>query len=205
MYFVKTPIIYSWLFPNVVWKMPNNDNAIFLSFDDGPNPNTTPFILKTLQQYNAKASFFCLGRNVEQYPDLTQQIVAEGHLIANHGYEHLDAWKINRSTYLENIDKGKMAIQQISNQEKIFFRPPYGKFKLVKHIDKIINYSIMCGDFDSTISSEQCLKNITDNLEVGSIVCMHDNDKATEKIQFVLPQLLSFVQQQKMLTKIISF
>jgi peptidoglycan/xylan/chitin deacetylase (PgdA/CDA1 family) len=145
-----------------------------------------------LHSYNAKATFFCIGKNVEAHPDIYQQILAAGHGVGNHTFNHLNGWKTTDTVYLENIERAQQLI--ISP----LFRPPYGKisFSQLKTLSakqpsmKVIMWSVLSGDFDKKITAERCLKNVLGKTSKGSIVVFHDSEKAFGKLRFALPQIL---------------
>lgn len=196
MYFIRTPFVFQKLFSKIIWNLPNRASVIYLTFDDGPNPETTYWILEQLEKYNAKATFFCLGVNAEKYPDLIKKIIEAGHTIANHGYEHLNGWKISSEKYQQNIIKGKEVLETLTENEVKLFRPPYGKFKISHHShfqSKMILWSLMPGDFDATISSPQCFKNISTKIKQGDIICLHDSTQAQNHLQYCLPNWLEFI------------
>ncbi len=164
-YFVKTPFLLKKLYPECVWEINTSDKIVYLTFDDGPHPEVTPFVLSELKKYNALATFFCIGNNVEKYFDNYRQIIYDGHRPANHTYDHLNGWKANDKDYLENIAKAATIID--SN----LFRPPYGrisKFQL-KALQgagfnlKTIMWSVLSGDFDEKLSGENCFLNVINN------------------------------------------
>ena len=191
-YLVKTPWWLKQMYPGCIWQMPGKEKKIYLSFDDGPHPVATSFVLEALKKYNAKATFFCIGKNVAEYPFIYEQLLDEGHRVGNHTYNHLNGWKTTDAAYIENVVQAKKLID--SN----LFRPPYGratKFQL-----KILNtqyglhpvmWSVLSGDFDTKLSKENCLLNVLDKTSDGSIVVFHDSEKAYEKVQYVLPRMLS--------------
>jgi peptidoglycan-N-acetylglucosamine deacetylase len=190
MYLVKTPWFIKKIFPKFVWSIDTIEKNIYLTFDDGPHESITPFVLDILNSFNAKASFFCIGKNVEAHPDVYARIINEGHQIGNHTQHHLNGWKNNKATYISNIALARMCID--SN----LFRPPYGKLKknqsnaIRKMNYNIIMWDVLSGDFDKKISKEKCLQNVITNTEQGSIVVFHDSEKAFEKLQFCLPKVL---------------
>ena len=172
--------------------MPEGEKKIYLTFDDGPHPVATSFVLEELKKYNAKATFFCIGKNVADYPFIYEQIIDEGHRVGNHTYNHLNGWKTNDEEYINNVVLAKKLID--SN----LFRPPYGratKFQLKLLINQYalhpIMWTVLSGDFDSKLSKENCLLNVLKKSGEGSIVVIHDSEKAYEKIQYVLPRVLS--------------
>jgi len=189
-YFVKTPWWLKKIFPKRVWSISTNEKVLFLSFDDGPHPEVTKFVLDELRKYNARASFFCIGKNVIAYPGLYDQIVNEGHTTGNHSYNHLNGWKTENKKYLADVEKAAAFIN--SN----LFRPPYGRIhssqvrKLKKF--KIIMWDILSGDFDEGLSNEKCFANVINHALPGSIVVFHDSEKAYGKLKYVLPKLLEY-------------
>jgi peptidoglycan-N-acetylglucosamine deacetylase len=197
-YLAKTPWWLRMLYPGCIWQMPAGDNAIYLSFDDGPHPEATPFVLEQLRQYDAKATFFCIGKNVTQYPHIYQQIISEGHAVGNHTEHHLNGWKTPNEKYLADIALASMHINSS------LFRPPYGKITK-KQLRKIaaapyglttIMWSVLSGDFDNGLSKEKCLDNAIRHTKPGSIVVMHDSEKAFEKIKYVLPVMLKVFSEK---------
>ena len=204
-YWIKTNWIIKKIFSKVIWSLPNTDNQIYLTFDDGPTPEITNWVLDQLQQHQAKASFFCIGKNIETNPELFQKIIAQGHAIGNHSFDHLNGWKTTTKDYIENIDKCQAIIEKTvarknSHTSKIF-RPPYGKLKnaqineLKKKGYKIIMWEVLSADFDTSISKEECLKNVVSNIRPGSVIIFHDSIKAWPNLEFALPKVLDFINQ----------
>lgn len=195
MYLVKTPKFIQELFPNFTWKIPTEDKVLYLTFDDGPIPDVTPWVLEQLAQYDAKATFFCVGNNIEKHPDVFEQVKAAGHSIGNHTYNHLNGWSSDNLPYFHNI-------RHCANLTKTtLFRPPYGKLRprqtqfLLRHY-RIVMWDVLSGDFDPNITEEQCLLNVTRNVEPGSIVVFHDSLKAEEKLRYALPKALAYFAEQ---------
>lgn len=193
MYFVKTPWWLSLIYNKCVWRYTNKKEQLFLTFDDGPHPTITPFVLQQLKKYNAKATFFCVGENVTKYPAIYQQIIDEGHAVGNHTYNHLNGWKTSHNLYLQNIHK---AANHISSH---LFRPPYGKisFKAIKqltgqtaHPYKIIMWDVLSGDFDANLTAEVCTEIVLKNTTGGSIIVYHDSEKAWDRLSISLPKIL---------------
>jgi peptidoglycan-N-acetylglucosamine deacetylase len=190
-YFIKTPWFVKRFFSDYVWSIDNADNKVYLSFDDGPHPIITNRVLDELKQYNARATFFCIGNNVVKYPEVYQRILSEGHAVGNHTHDHLNGWKTKTPAYLENIVHAKNYI------DSHLFRPPYGKIRNkqaegVKKIlgnaqAKIVMWDVLSADFDQTITKEQCAENIMDNTVAGSIVVFHDSEKANRNLVWALP------------------
>ncbi|MFT4536769.1 MAG: peptidoglycan/xylan/chitin deacetylase (PgdA/CDA1 family) [Saprospiraceae bacterium] len=195
MYLVKTPPFVQFLFKRLIWRFVDT-KKVYLTFDDGPVPEATPWVLDVLKEAEIKATFFCVGENVKKYPEIYQRILEEGHTVGNHTYNHLNAWKTKSNDYLSNID---LANDEIDSK---LFRPPYGKLspKLSKKIDAdydIIMWDILSGDFDSNISAEKCLTNVTAKAREGSIIVFHDSVKAIDKLKFVLPKVIDFFKSQE--------
>ncbi len=195
MYLVKTPQVIQSLFPNFTWRIPSTEPVLYLTFDDGPIPEVTPWVLEELAHYEAKATFFCVGDNIRKYPDIFEQIKAEGHSVGNHTFNHLDGWNTDNIPYFHNVRHGA----SLTGSE--LFRPPYGRLRprqaqfLQRHY-RIIMWDVLSGDFDPATSEEQCLDNVIDNAQPGSIIVFHDSLKAMEKLQYVLPLVLEYFSTQ---------
>lgn len=191
MYFVKTPGFFKYLFPNGEWEMKTGEKNIFLTFDDGPVPEITPWVLDTLNAYDAKATFFCVGENAQRHPDLVDRIREEGHSLGSHTFNHLNGWHTENTEYYRNVRRGA---REVGSE---LFRPPYGKLKfhqarfLSQHY-RIIMWDILGGDFDPLITSEQVYQNLTKNVVSGSIIVLHDSIKSMDKVRYVLPRFLDF-------------
>ncbi len=195
MYFVKTPFYLKKIFSAMTWELPGQEKEIYLTFDDGPSPGITEFVLDSLKAVGAKASFFCLGSKAEAHPEIMERIAREGHAIGNHSYSHPNGWKTPDDQYLADIEKAAALIPGK------LFRPPYGRIKItqieaLKQQYHIVMWDVISGDFDEDINEEQCLKNITENARPGSIVVMHDSPKAEEKLRFALPRALEYFKTQ---------
>jgi|ERR1051326_4020058 peptidoglycan/xylan/chitin deacetylase (PgdA/CDA1 family) len=197
MYSVRPNWLMRRLYSSAVWRVPTDKKKIFLSFDDGPIPEITPWVLNTLKQFNAKATFFCVGENIEKHPEIFRQIISEGHSVGNHTYNHLNGWKTKTKIYLENISKFDLTINlkfQTSNI-KPFFRPPYGRMKksqssIINKKYSIVLWDVLSGDFDKNTSEEKCLKNVLTKTREGSIVVFHDSIKAKRNLFYTLPKFL---------------
>jgi peptidoglycan/xylan/chitin deacetylase (PgdA/CDA1 family) len=204
-YLIKTPWWLKTLYPGCIWDIKTNEKNLYLTFDDGPAPLTTPFVLQQLKEYNAKATFFCIGKNVKDYFDLYSQMIEEGHKSGNHTYDHLNGWHTKDKEYFENIVKAKQVID--SN----LFRPPYGKIthfqiariKAIKFQLKPVMWSVLSGDFDNQVSVENCFLNVTRNAKAGSIIVFHDSRKCYEKLQIVLPKVLQYFSEKGFQFKVI--
>ena len=215
MYLVNTPWWLRAIYPQLIWRMPNQEKIIYLSFDDGPHATATPFVLDTLAQYNAKASFFCIGKNVLEHPKIYERILQEGHSVGNHTQHHANGWKVSKDAYFSEIDEAGKLIH--SN----LFRPPYGRIKRsqikqliqssnsllsnaqsfdahssnvhpskIQQAYKIIMWSVLSGDFDTQLSAVACTNNVLNNTGPGSIVVFHDSTKAWDRMSVALPKVL---------------
>jgi peptidoglycan-N-acetylglucosamine deacetylase len=204
LYLVKTPNFIKKLFSSLTWSIPTYKKTIYLTFDDGPTPEITDWVLRELEKYNAKATFFCIGKNIIKHPDIFENIIIRGHAVGNHTNNHINSWKKQARIYIENVNQAQKIIDPVlngTNSVKIF-RPPYGKLtlsvnkKLVKEDYKIIMWDVLSGDFDQSISKEKCLKNVIENTTSGSIIVFHDSVKATKKLKFVLPKILEYFSEK---------
>jgi len=206
-YWVKTNWIIKKIFSNYVWDIPNTENKIYLTFDDGPTPEITEWVLQELKKHNAKATFFCIGKNIEAHPEVFTKVINEGHSIGNHTFNHLNGWQTATEKYLENVELCKTASHNYRNCKLItdnckLFRPPYGKIKTSQSKKlrqlgyKIIMWDVLSADFDQTISPEQCLENVLKNVKSGSIIVFHDSVKAFPNLEYTLPKTLDFLKEK---------
>jgi peptidoglycan/xylan/chitin deacetylase (PgdA/CDA1 family) len=194
MYLVKTPWLLKKLYSKCIWNKNRANRCIYLTFDDGPIPIVTPFVLKILKQYHAKATFFCIGDNINKNPAIYEQLKADGHSIGNHTFNHLKGWVTDDQTYLDNF----LLCQQLT-QSKLF-RPPYGRakcsqIKLLLQTTpalKIIMWDVLSGDFDLSLSPEKCLDNVLKYTQNGSIVVFHDSQKAFDRLKYTLPLAMAY-------------
>lgn len=178
--------------------------TIYLTFDDGPTPKVTDWVLDTLGHYKAKATFFCIGKNIKNNSDIFKRIINNGHAIGNHTYEHINGWNVSNDEYLRSVIKTEEIIQksEIKFQNSKLFRPPYGKIKrsqtkrLIKNNYNIIMWSVLSADFDKNIDEIICLQNVIKNVKNGSIVVFHDSVKAFDKLQVVLPKVLEHFNEK---------
>jgi len=193
-YFLKTPWWVPLFYPAYTWRMPDRENVVYLTFDDGPHPEITPWVLDQLKHYNAAATFFCIGRNVEQYPGVYQQILAEGHSTGNHTYSHPNGWKTPAADYLQDVTRASIVI------DSSLFRPPYGRVKkkqaaglaeaMQKRSVKLVMWDVLSADFDRSVSPEQCAAIVVRHVRPGSVVVFHDSEKAFRNLEFALPYVL---------------
>ena len=198
MYSVRPNWLMRKVYSSALWRVSTQEKKIFLTFDDGPIPEITPEVLSILKKYKAKATFFCVGANIEKYPQVFHQIISEGHSIGNHTFNHLNGWKTNTKEYLENISKCNLTIKQVrttNNEQLILFRPPYGRMKrsqysILNTQYSVVMWDVLSGDFDQTISQEKCLQNVLFKTREGSIVVFHDSIKAKKNLFYALPKFL---------------
>lgn len=189
MYLAKTPDLLKPLYKDLLWHVDTDRNELYLTFDDGPVSDVTPWVLETLRSFKAKATFFCVGRNVEQHPEIFAQIKEEGHSIGSHCYDHENGWQTRNRAYFRSVIKG----MEITGSS--LFRPPYGRItrdqaKLLLRRCRIVMWDVLSGDFDPKASPERCLDNVNGNASKGSIVVFHDSEKAYERLAFALPKVL---------------
>lgn len=197
---VKTPVVAKKMFPSYTWDIATLEKVIFLTFDDGPTPEITNWTLDTLKQFNAKATFFCIGNNIEKHPEIFQNILKHGHLIGNHTQNHIKGWKTKTKDYLKDIAKAEEAMgKYLSNSKsdaRKLFRPPYGQItpkqgkKLIKLDYNIIMWDVLSFDWDMDVKPETCLENVITKATNGSIIVFHDSIKASKNMQYALPKVL---------------
>ncbi len=196
MYFKKTPDILKPIANDLVWDIKTDEDVIFLTFDDGPVPRVTPKVLDILDEYGAKATFFCVGENIEKYPHIFQDIIDRGHAVGNHTYSHENGWKTSQYNYL----KSYLKCRELSGSD--IFRPPFGRIsrqqvKAIKRQSTIVMWDVLSGDFDPDCSKEQCLDNVMSHSESGSIVVFHDSIKAKDRLLYALPKMLELKKEFK--------
>ena len=184
-----------WYYPSLVWNKNRSDKVIYLTFDDGPIPVVTEFVLNTLKSFQCKATFFCIGDNIQKHPELFERLKNDGHSIGNHTFNHLKGWTTDDETYVSNFQQ----CQQLTQTQ--LFRPPYGRIKKsqIKALQNIqpqlnlIMWDVLSGDFDTTISGQKCYENVIRNTRNGSVIVFHDSLKAFERLEFALPAALKFL------------
>jgi peptidoglycan-N-acetylglucosamine deacetylase len=202
MNWIKTHWLIKKIFSNYVWDGPNNENKVFLTFDDGPTPEITQWTLNLLKEYNAKATFFCIGDNIRKYPEIFKKVIAAEHSIGNHTFNHLNGWETATNDYIKNAKLYETEHSKLSTEHCQLFRPPYGKIKpsqskiLRKLGYKIIMWDVISYDFDTTISKEKCLENVLKNVQSGSIIVFHDSKKAFQHLEYALPRTLEFLNEK---------
>ena len=197
-YLVKSPWLLRKIYPECTWNIITDEKVLYLSFDDGPHPEATSFVLNTLKQYDARATFFCVGKNVKEYFAVYKQVLSEGHKPGNHTFDHLNGWKTKDKEYLQNIAKASAII------DSDLFRPPYGKvtrfqlkaLKGERFNLKTIMWDVLSGDFDTSIKPENCYLNVINNAKPGSIIVFHDSMKALPALQYTLPKVLKYFSEK---------
>ncbi len=192
MFLAKSPAIIKKYYSRLIWDIPNDSHKIYLTFDDGPIPEITEWVLDVLKEYQIKATFFCIGENVEKHTLIFQRILEEGHQVANHSNTHVNGWYAEDDYYLEDIKKCH------NKFESELFRPPYGRIKksqikeVVKEY-KIVMWDVLSGDFDLKTSPEKCFNNVVKNTKPGSIIVFHDSIKASENLKYALPKTIEYL------------
>lgn len=186
---IRPPQILRSFYKESLWRMDKNEPAIYLTFDDGPIPELTTWVLDVLKEYNVKATFFCVGDNILKNPQIFERIKQEGHQVGNHTFNHLKGWKVTQTNYLENIEK----CQVLTNTN--LFRPPYGRikksqYKMLAKNYKVVFWDVLTYDYDIFMTPEKCLENSIKYTRNGSIIVFHDNIKAQKNLKFALPHYI---------------
>ncbi len=184
------------IFPQgLIWQVPTSRKEVFLTFDDGPVPEVTPLVLEILNKYNVKATFFCVGENVQKYPDIYDLLIKDGHATGNHTFHHAKAWKTDYNSYLSEVEQCKELVNSS------LFRPPHGQInrKIARKLRadyKIIMWSTLTGDYDKKVTGERCLKNAIKHTGPGAIIVFHDSIKARERMEYALPLYIEHCLKQ---------
>lgn len=213
------------MFPDYIWEISTLSKELYLTFDDGPTPDVTDWVLDTLRRFNAKATFFCVGSNVKNHPELFNKIVEEGHAIGNHTHNHIKGWKTKTKPYLENVLEAEKTIkEQLTNFKSQIpnpiglrssivnlFRPPYGQIKpkqgkqLMALGYHIVMWDVLSFDWDKTVSNQECLDHVISKSKNGSIIVFHDSIKASNNMTFALPKVLEYYSGKGFSFKAIAF
>jgi peptidoglycan/xylan/chitin deacetylase (PgdA/CDA1 family) len=199
-YWVKTHWLVKRLFGNYIWDLPPRGKTVYLTFDDGPTPQITNWVLERLEAHGAKATFFCIGNNISKNRAIFDRILLAGHAVGNHTFDHLNGWHVADGRYFESVTRCAQAMAE-SNAQSLLFRPPYGKLKKTqsRHLRslgyRIVMWDVLSADFDRAISPEKCLRNVIKNIRPGSIVIFHDSEKAFGNLEYALPKTLEFLSE----------
>jgi peptidoglycan/xylan/chitin deacetylase (PgdA/CDA1 family) len=188
----RPPKLLQNLLPQCYWNLPNKQNKIYLTFDDGPTPEVLPLILKTLDTYKVPATFFCVGENMQKHPDLVKEMLKRNHVIGNHTFNHISGWRTKNVDYFENVE----ACQKVYKSK--LFRPPYGRLRAsqaneLRRKYKIIMWNVLSYDYDKKVLPEICFRNVIDATKSGSVIVFHDNVKALKNLEYALPRSIDFL------------
>lgn len=190
MYFSSVPLFLRNILPsNLEWEGNSEDKSLYLTFDDGPIPIITQWVLDILDEYHIKATFFCVGENVGRYPEVYSEVIERGHVTGNHTFNHLQAWKNSSSRYLENVEKCRKLV------DSKLFRPPHGQItpSLARTLGenyRLIMWSVLSRDFDQSLSGYKCLRNTINQTSAGNIIVFHDSIKAWKRLEYALPRYI---------------
>jgi len=192
----RTPFFLPMLYPSLLWRINTPAKELFLTFDDGPVPGPTEFVLKSLEKISAKATFFCIGDNVRKYPSLFSNVINAGHAIGNHTFHHTNGWKTNVEKYVSDVRLCRDEFQKnnVKKSELKLFRPPYGRIRRNQisalHDYKIIMWDVLSVDYNQRLSEKSCLRNTLEVVRPGSIIVFHDSLKAERNLMYALPRFL---------------
>ena len=193
--YINPPKFLKKLFPSFIWSIDNEKDGVYLTFDDGPRPEVTPWILDQLDRHNAKATFFCIGKNVEMFPELYNEILRRGHAVGNHSYSHVKGWGMDTGLYVRDIDTASDLIH--SN----LFRPPYARIgpnqaSVLSERYKIVMWNVVSRDYSRRVSEKQCVKNVLPHLKPGAIIVFHDSIKSSRNLWHTLPVVLDEIDSR---------
>lgn len=191
MFLHYSPFWLKALYPSYLWRVPTTDKRLYLTFDDGPIPDVTEFVLETLRKYRAKATFFCIGDNVRKHPTVFGQVIEQGHRVGNHTYHHLNGWKTPDEAYLANTQQCTELLPPGTN----LFRPPYGRIKraqarVILQNNQLVMWDVLSGDFAQEIAPPSCLRKTLQYARPGSILLFHDSLKARRNMEYAVPRVL---------------
>ncbi|MEX0982021.1 MAG: polysaccharide deacetylase family protein [Bacteroidales bacterium] len=203
MLIAKTPPFLSRIFRSLTWDLPVEDKSVYLTFDDGPTPEVTGWVLEQLDAFGAKATFFCLGCNVKRHPDIFGKILSAGHAVGNHSYSHKKGFRSSVANYVRDVDRASELI------DSVLFRPPYGRIlpgqvRRLRERYRVIMWSVLSVDYDKQVSSRQVVRNVLDNVRPGSIIVFHDSVKASKNLYRALPEVLEQMTSEGYRFRIIS-
>ncbi|MDR1761151.1 MAG: polysaccharide deacetylase family protein [Bacteroidales bacterium] len=191
----QPPKIAEKVYMNVLWRLPQPQKTVYLTFDDGPVPQFTEYILDILEEYNIKGTFFCVGENIEKYPEIFKKLREKGHVVGSHTYNHIRGWRTNIYKYCKNIKKAALLAKSR------LFRPPHGQIKILpawflslKY--RVVMWDVLSKDYDESISPEECFENVKNYVNNGSIIVFHDSEKAHKNLAYALPKTIEYLQSQ---------
>lgn len=190
---MRIPNFFNFIFPNQIWSLPQSQKTVYLTFDDGPIPDVTPWLLDLLKEKGIKASFFCIGDNIRKHPEIFSRIIEEGHTVGNHTFNHINGWKNTSDNYIQNTLKCNEEIEKHIKLKRKLFRPPYGRItpkqikKLKQEGYEIIMWEILSHDYNNHLSAQECYINVTKKVRSGSIIVFHDSIKAQKNLKDSLP------------------
>jgi peptidoglycan/xylan/chitin deacetylase (PgdA/CDA1 family) len=192
---VRPPLLLRKIYPGALWRVKSAEKKIYLTFDDGPVPGVTPAALSILKEFNIRATFFCVGENVQKYPEIFQQLIDQGHSTGNHTFHHVDGWNTTTRAYLREVQQ---CAEMVSSK---LFRPPYGRMrppqrKAIQRKYKIVLWDVLTYDFDKELSGEDCLQLALKNSREGSVVVFHDSEKAKERMLYALPKYIAEMKER---------
>jgi len=193
----RTPFVLPLIYPSLTWRIEPVDKELFLTFDDGPVPGPTEFVLEKLSQASIPATFFCIGDNIRKHPDVFRRITAGGHTVGNHTVNHVNGWKTSVAKYHGNVTEFDTLAAEAGYQGPThLFRPPYGRitWKQIKMLAgyRIIMWDVLSQDYHRHLSPEQCLRRTIQACRPGSIIVFHDSYKAEKNMNYALPRLIDF-------------
>lgn len=193
--FFRTPSILPLLYPSLIWRVSTVEKKVYLTFDDGPVPGPTDFVLEQLKAFNAKATFFCIGNNIEKNESLFKEISNQGHAVGNHTQNHKKGWVTSNDEYLDDVG----ACQQKMRDNRLF-RPPYGRIRRSQikklHTFKIVMWDVLSYDYSNSLNEDRCLKGVINASRPGSIIVFHDSYKAEKNLTYALPRFLDHFSQK---------
>ncbi len=192
---IRPPKILKKLYPSFIWSFPDDKDGVYLTFDDGPRPEVTPWVLDLLDKYDAKATFFCIGKNVELFPEIYNEIIARGHAVGNHSYSHVKGWGVPTGDYIRDVDTASDTIH--SN----LFRPPYAligisQARMLSERYKIIMWNILSRDYNYNISGKRCANNVVPHIQPGDIIVFHNSIKSAKNMFYALPIVMESIKNK---------
>jgi peptidoglycan/xylan/chitin deacetylase (PgdA/CDA1 family) len=195
LWYQSIPAWFQKFFPRFIWHIPSPEKTVYLTFDDGPHPEITPWVLEELEKNEVKATFFCVGDNVRKFPETFRMLKLKGHRIGNHTMHHLKGWNTDTESYIENVEACDAFV------DSDLFRPPYGRIKrsqakLLLPRFKIVMWSLLALDFEKNLDNKKALEGLMKKTRTGDIIVFHDSAKAEKNLRFLLPQYLQFLKEK---------